>query len=237
MPRPEGAREEDSTLSMARNDVIHRFEDEVFFGLQRRVKLFGWLAALAMALALCAMIALVIVLPLKEIRPYVVMVDRDTGESELVVSTLPGSLAERDAVRQSELVRYVTERETYDNADNATRIPQVLVTSTGQAAETLRALWTSSSARYPPALYGADTLIRVRVRSVTVLNDTTAQIRFTRALEEPGMKPVERAFVATVGFGFSPRTERTLEAVWKNPLGFTVTSYRVDAETLDAPAR
>ena len=48
------------------------------------------------------------------------------------------------------------------------------------------------------------------------------------------MQPVVRAFVATVGFAFHPRTERTLEAVWKNPLGFTVTSYRIDAETLDA---
>ena len=30
------------------------------------------------------------------------------------------------------------------------------------------------------------------------------------------------------------RVERTLEAVWQNPLGFTVTRYRIDAETLDA---
>ena len=218
-------------------DVVQSFQDEVFFGLQRRVKLFGWLAMLAMALALCAMLALVIVLPLKEIRPYVVMVDRATGESELVVSTLPGALTERDAVRQAELVRYVTERETYDNADNATRIPQVLVTSEGQAADSLKALWNSAAPRYPPAVYGANTLIRVRIRSITVLDDTTAQVRFTRALEEPGMHPVERAFVATVGFAFRPRTERTLEAVWKNPLGFVVTNYRVDAETLDAPQK
>ncbi len=218
-------------------ELIHRFEDEVFFGLQRRVKLFGWLAALAMGIALCAVITLAVVLPLKEIRPYVVMVDRDTGESELLVSTLPGSLAERDAVREAELVRYVSERETYDVADNATRIPQVLVTSESQAAESLRALWNSASPQYPPAIYGADTLIRTRVRSVTVLNDTTAQVRFTRALEEQGLPVVERAFVATVGFAFRPKTERTLEAVWKNPLGFVATSYRVDAETLDAPVK
>ena len=25
-------------------ELVHRFEDEVFFGLQRRVRLFGWLA-------------------------------------------------------------------------------------------------------------------------------------------------------------------------------------------------
>lgn len=74
----------------------------------------------------------------------------------------------------------------------------------------------------------------MKVRSVAILNDATAQVRFTRTLEQPGLQPVVRAFVATVGFAFRPRVERTLEAVWQNPLGFTVTRYRIDAETLDA---
>ena len=217
-----------------RSDTVHRFEDEVFFGLQRRAALFGWMAGLSLVLALCAVGAMVLMLPLKEIRPYVVMVDRQTGESELVVSTRPADLAETDAVRQAELVRYVTERETYDVADNRERIPQVLAASEAQAAASLRALWTREAEQYPPAIYGEDSLIRVKVRSVAMLNEATAQVRFTRTLEQPGLRPVVRAFVATVGFAFQPRVERTLEAVWRNPLGFSVTSYRIDAETLDA---
>lgn len=217
-----------------RSDTVHRFEDEVFFGLQRRASLFGWIAGLSLVVALCAVGAMVLMLPLKEIRPYVVMVDRQTGESELVVSTRPADLAETDAVRQAELVRYVTERETYDVADNRERIPQVLAASEAQAAASLRALWTREAEQYPPAIYGEDSLIRVKVRSVAMLNEATAQVRFTRTLEQPGLQPVVRAFVATVGFAFQPRVERTLEAVWRNPLGFSVTSYRIDAETLDA---
>ena len=217
-----------------RTDIVHRFEDEVFFGLQRRAALFGWMTGLSLVVALCAVGAMVLMLPLKEIRPYVVMVDRQTGESELVVSTRPANLAETDAVRQAELVRYVTERETYDVADNRERIPQVLAASEAQAAASLRALWTREAEQYPPAIYGEDNLIRVKVRSVAMLNEATAQVRFTRTLEQPGLQPVVRAFVATVGFAFQPRVERTLEAVWRNPLGFSVTSYRIDAETLDA---
>ena len=117
----------------------------------------------------------IFMLPLKEIRPYVVMVDRQTGESELVVSTRPADLAETDAVRQAELVRYVSERETYDTADNRERIPAVLATSQGQAATSLRALWTKEADQYPPAIYGEDSLIKVKVRSVAILNDATAQ--------------------------------------------------------------
>ena len=36
-------------------------------------------------------------------------------------------------------------------------------------------------------------------------------------------------FVATVDFRFATGGERLIEAVWANPLGFTVTAYRIDA--------
>ena len=59
-----------------------------------------------------------------------------------------------------------------------------------------------------------------------------AQVRFKKIRERSGEKNVERSFVATVGYKFEPRTERNLQELWKNPLGFSVTSYRVDQETL-----
>ena len=181
-----------------RTDTVHRFEDEVFFGLQRRAALFGWMAGLSLATALCAVGAMVVLLPLKEIRPYVVMVDRQSGESELVVSTRPADLAETDAVRQAELVRYVTEREPYDTADNRERIPAVLATSQAQAATSLRALWTQASDQYPPALYGEDSLIRVKVRSIAVLNDATAQVRLMMRSRSVGLSPSESTFTDEV---------------------------------------
>ena len=138
------------------------------------------------------------------------------------------------SMREAEIVRYVTDRETYDVADNAARIPMVANTSVGQASSSLRALWNSAAENYPPNIYGTDTLITVKVASISMLGDTTAQVRFTRRLERPGDNPIERNFVATVGFEFRPRVERNLEQVWQNPLGFTVTNYRVDAETLRA---
>ncbi len=45
-------------------------------------------------------------------------------------------------------------------------------------------------------------------------------------------RSVERAFTATVAYDFRPETRTRLQEVWANPLGFAVTSYRVDAETL-----
>lgn len=220
--------------------IAHSFQDEVFFQLRRQRN--GWMATAitALILAFGSVGTLFAVLPLKEVRPYLVMVDRTTGEAEKVVQVQAVDLAEEDAVRQAELVRYVTDRETYDPADNGTRIPEVLSHSREQARRSLVALWTAGAENYPPAVYADRARVTVTIVSVALLTETaeggTAQVRFRKRLRQPGEKPVERDFVATVGFAFEPRVERNLETVWRNPLGFAVTSYRVDAETL-APRR
>ena len=213
-------------------DLVHRFEDEVFFSLRKQRNIFGWTAAFSLVVAALSVTTLMMLFPLKEIRPYVVMVDRSTGQSEQLAQVRPVNLTEQEAVRQAELVRYVTDRETYDISDNAHRIPFVLERSSGQAADGLRALWNSSNPNYPPNTYGRDVLITVAITSIALLDDRTAQVRFSKRREDYGGNPVVRDFVATVGFAFNPRVERRLEDVWQNPLGFTVTSYRVDAETL-----
>ncbi len=211
-----------------------RFEDEIFFSLRRQRNIFGWMALAGLIVAAVSVTTLLMLFPLKEVRPYVVMVDEVTGQSELVVRVRPANLTEEEAVRQAELVRYVTERETYDITDNAQRIPMVLTRSTGQAADSLRALWNSAHEAYPPNTYGRNVLITVTITSISLLDRNTAQVRLSKRREAPGAPTVVRDFVATVGFRFNPQVERQLEDVWRNPLGFEVTSYRVDAETLQS---
>ena len=209
------------------------FENEVFFSL-RRQRNWGWaVGMIGMGIGLAAVVVLALTIPLKEIQPYVVMVDRTTGESEQIVSVRPTTLDDERAVLEAELVRYVTNRETYDPNDNPQRIPLVDAMSSGQAQASLRSIWNRGSDNYPPALYGTDTVITTRIRSISILDEDTAQVRFIRRLETPGADPISRDFVAVVGYAFEPRTERTLDQVWRNPLGFTVTGYRIDAETLD----
>lgn len=72
---------------MARAEIAHSFQDEIFFGLRRRAAISAWIAGLSLTVALLAVAGLVVMLPLKEVKPYVVMVDRTTGEAETVVET------------------------------------------------------------------------------------------------------------------------------------------------------
>jgi type IV secretion system protein VirB8 len=182
---------------------------------------------------------LLAILPLSEVKPFVIMVDKTTGEAEKLVQVRPASLDQQDAVRQAELVSYVVDRETYDPADNKVRIPDVMTRSADNAADTLAQLWTSASPQYPPTVYGDDLRVTVVVKSISISPATTrdapdlARVRITKYREEKGRQTAERSFVATVGYAFRPKENAKLEAVWKNPLGFMVVSYRIDAETTE----
>lgn len=222
---------------MTSSDIHHAFEDELFFTLRQQRNTWAKIAVGSIGLALLSMGCLVAILPLNETKPFVVMVDKTTGQAEKVVEVRPATLDQQDAVRQAELVSYVTDRETYDPADNAARIPDVMTRSKENAAETLAGLWTSSAPQYPPTVYGDEVRVRVVVKSISISPSAKrnmpdlARVRITKFREEKGKETAERTFVATVGFLFQPKENAALSAVWKNPLGFTVMSYRIDAES------
>jgi type IV secretion system protein VirB8 len=162
------------------------------------------------------------------------VVDKETGEMDRVAAVQALTLSESDAIIQANLVAYVDDRETYDLTDGEQRINSVLDRSDGDAARTLRDLWSSTNEDYPITVYGREAKIEVVIKSVNQIERGVAQVRFTRTLRRPrDTRTVTRSYVATVGYDFQPETRQRLQDVWANPLGFVVTSYRVDAETLE----
>jgi type IV secretory pathway component VirB8 len=216
--------------------VAHAFEDELFFTLRQQRNNWAMVAVGSVGLALLALSCLIAILPLSQSKPFVVMVDKTTGEAEKIVEVRPATLDQQDVVRQAELVSYIVDRETYDPADNPVRIPDVMGRSSGNAAETLAELWNANSPQYPATIYGADVRVRVVVKSISFdpaggrMGDV-ARVRITKTREEKGAPPVDRSFIVTIGYAFQPQQDATLATVWHNPLGFTVISYRIDAET------
>ncbi|SCY90325.1 type IV secretion system protein [Rhizobium sp. NFACC06-2] len=219
------------------SDAHHAFEDELFFTLRQQRDDWAKVAVGSALACLLGMGCLIMILPLKETVPFVVMVDKTTGEAEKLVQVRPASLDQQDAVRQAELVSYVIDRETYDPLDNSVRIPDVMRRSSENASATLSQLWSSSSDQYPPTVYGENIRVRVSVKSISINPATergasdVARVRITKYREEKGRQIAERSFVVTVGYLFQPKEHATLADIWKNPLGFMVTSYRIDAET------
>jgi len=196
----------------------------------------AWIvAAAAGGLSLILATALVLTLPLKETQVFTVLVDRQTGDAEKILRVAPTGIEDQEALKQSLLVAYVSDREGCFLPGIQSRLESVQRRSTGSAEESLRLLWTKGgdNRAYPPDVYGPGAEVTVTVRRITFLAPNLAQIRFLKTLRKTRQEPVTQPFVATVAFDFAPKTERALARVWENPLGFTVSSYRVDAETLE----
>ncbi len=210
------------------------FEADLILGPKRRERIAYIVAAIGLSVGVVGLVGAVSILPLKTVETHVVIVDKTNGQMDRVASVQDMTLDESDAIIQANLVAYVDQRETYDVTDSEQRINAVLERSEGDAARTLRELWTATNEDYPIAVYGRQSKIEVIIKSVNQLDTGVAQVRFTRTLRKPrDNRSVTRGYVATIGFEFHPETKTTLQEVWGNPLGFVVTSYRIDAETLE----
>lgn len=200
-------------------------EAEVIYGALRREKFwqigFGLMSVAAVA-SVCA--AAAVIVSFRPPAPVVVPFDPQTGLSVPNASVTGISLDERPAVAQSLIYRYVQDRETYNQLDNDIRINSALSRTVGTARGGLIGLWDSGSEDYLPDRYGTRTQVEVVISSITLLDDSRAQVRMRKQLTSPDGVTVGN-FTAVLSFNFASVEEKTLEAVWRNPLGFTISEY------------
>ncbi|MEO1986436.1 MAG: type IV secretion system protein [Martelella sp.] len=211
------------------------FEADLILQPRRSERRAWMVAGAASGIAVLLAFCIFFMMPLRTTEVFTVLVDKTTGEAEKIIQVQPTNIDDQRAIKESLLVSYVTDRESFYPAGIQERLEAVLRMSKGQAADTLRTLWTNTAENedYPPRVYGAGSEVSVKVRAINFLRDDVAQVRFEKTLRKPRQAPITRQFIATIGFEFDPRTERQLERVWENPLGFVVTNYNVDAETLE----
>lgn len=209
-------------------------ENELIFGVRRRERL-AWTVAICCALiGLGGVGAAALSLPLKETQAFVLVVDKDTGATSRVVQVEAAGIEQSAAVEQSLLYSYVKDRETYDAADNEARLLRVYNMSASRMREALKVQWDKDNPDYPPLIYGAGGKVLVEVLSVTPVGPGAAQVRFTKRLKKAGEPDRTGKFYATITYEFRPTKASAVELVWENPFGFTVTDYRVTAESLEA---
>lgn len=194
----------------------------------------AWVVAgVASALCVILVIALAALSPLRVRVPYVFALDKASGNVELVQA-----VDDRTTVGYQELVdkhfttRYVVARESYVFKLLQLDYDLVLALSTDELGREYARQYEGANAR--DKRLGPHVEIRTEVRSVTLARDgvsTKAVVRFEKTMRrgegDPGRS---ETFVATMTYEYKPSmlgTERDLIA---NPLGFRVTTYRVDAE-------
>jgi len=200
--------------------------------LSRRIA--WWIAGAATVVSVLEALALMFLAPLKTVTPYTILVDRQTGYVETVRGLQPGPMTQSAAVTQSFLVQYVIARETFDATDLSDNYRKVSLWSAGDARGAYQRDMRKANPSSPLNLYPATTMVTTTIKSVSVLSPTSALVRFDTVRHDNGAPSGEqRAWAAVIGFRYTG-APMTMGDRFLSPLGFQVTSYRRDSETVAA---
>lgn len=204
-------------------------------GLQRSRRTAWIIAIVAAGLAVVEGIALIVLMPLKTVEPYTLLVDRTTGYVQALKPLEPGQTTPDRALVQSMLVQYVIARESFDAATVQADYRKVGLWSADAARSDYVNRMRASNPDSPLVRYPRNAVIETRVKSVSPLDSQSALVRFETLRREGGTQyEAPQAWVAVVQYRFVGEP-MSIEDRYLNPLGFQVSSYRRDAETLAQP--
>jgi type IV secretion system protein VirB8 len=215
--------------------------------LARRSERRAWTVAMAALVAALGLLAgYIYLLPLKQKVPYLVMADAYTGTS--TVARLAGdfndnTITASEAINRSNVAHFILARESYDYALIRLRDWTTVYTMASPAvAAAYTRLHAARNPDSPYNIYGKERAIRVSILSIQLLGDGSspakgATVRFQRSVYDNATavsQPLDSK-IATLAFAYKPNLAMDEKDRIENPLGFQVTSYRVDNDYAAAP--
>lgn len=213
-------------------DAAKLWETNEILNVKKREKLAWIVAASAGVIAGAAVVAVALLTPLKTVEPFVVRVDKNTGQSDVVTLLNERTVTATEALDKYFLARYVNYREEYSNAVAFPNYEAVSVMSTDHVGKVYFDGIQPRNPRAPVNVYGKNGQVDVTVNSVVFMSRKVAQVRFTRRERTRSDSPmVETRWIATVTYEYvNPPVAEKARLV--NPVGFRVTDYRLDPETV-----
>lgn len=206
-----------------------------------------WVAFSAIGMSLILAGGYFYMLPLKQKVPYLVMADAYTGTvtvAHLTGNFGPHGITTSEAINRSNVAHFVLARESYDLAMLNLRDWKTVQTmaSSGVKAEYTN-LYSAQNENSLYKLYGKDRAIRIRLLSIVLIGGGPgitpkgATVRFQRSLynKATGATQPMDSKIATLEFTYKPNLDMDDQSRIENPLGFWVTSYRVDNDYAAAP--
>jgi type IV secretion system protein VirB8 len=224
--------EQDFSEDLADLPVAASWATSVTEDLERSSRRAWIVAIIAALIALLEAVALVFLVPLKTTVPYTLLVDRQTGNVEALAPLDAQMVAPDAALTRSFLVQYVTARESFALPTLQDDYRKVSLWSDRSVRESYQRAMNASTPGSPLAVLPQNAAIRTQVKSVSNLSEGRALVRFQTTRIDPGVSPQPPShWAGIVNYSFSA-AEMSEEDRYINPLGFQVTAYRRDAETL-----
>lgn len=198
----------------------------------------AWRVAAASLLTTIFMsIAMVFLTPLKEVEPYLVRVDNNTGQTDIVTVLANAQSDYGEEVAKFFSANYVRLVEGYDWYTVQSSFNKALLFSDSDVQNRLNNKFASTQA--PHKVYKDKQRVEIEIDNVTFIDENLMQVRFTKKVvpvnggvynaQEDTLQPlpIESQAIATIGFDYI-NVPNVDEVRLVNPLGFVVKSYRVD---------
>jgi type IV secretion system protein VirB8 len=196
-------------------------------------------AAAACICSLASGAALLVLLPLKRVEPYLIRVDSSTG----VVDSVPvydGTGTLDESVTRYFLSHYVFVCERFNQSTAESDYEECGAFHTAQRNRIWYALWKPENPNSPLNVHRDGSEVRVRIESVSFFRRAAgmqdlAQVRYAK-LERSSPEAQERAtrWIATIHYTYSrPPTDPAVRR-W-NPLGFRIIEFGSELEAQGVP--
>jgi len=190
----------------------------------------GWVCAVTSCAALLAL------MPLKSVEPFVIRVDNSTGIVD-VVPVYAGHVRMEDAVTRYFLSHYVSVCERFNFSTAESDYEECGAFHTAQRNQVWYALWDPNHPRSPLNVHKDGTSISVQVESVSFFKRASgladlAQVRYVKA-ERQGGATEERTthWIATIQYAYAQPAQDARTRRW-NPLGFKILEFTPEPEVL-----
>jgi type IV secretion system protein VirB8 len=194
----------------------------------------GWLVALASAAAL------MLLMPLKRVEPFVLRVDNSTGVVD-VVPVYAGHAEMPEAVTRYFLDHYVTVCERFNFGTAESDYEECGAYHTAARNQAWYTMWTKTNPASPLNLYRDGSTVRAQVSSISFFErgngvSDLAQARYTKAKRAAGGTDEQVThWIATIQYTYGEPSKDPKVRRW-NPLGFKVVEFKSEPEVLAEPS-
>ena len=201
--------------------------------IRKQNKIYLGLTIVSLIVAALAVLSVVLLTPLKTVKPYIVRVDNTTGEAQ-VLSTVPAvKKSYEQVIDEHFLSQYIKFRESYDWYTIGDYYRATLLMSEPQVAAYYQKIYGPANQNSPVNVFKRDFRITTEINSINFIGGT-AQIHFTKT-KLPVTGPNDESqvetypYLAVVTYHYV-RSKMTNKQRQINPLGFEVTSDQVTRE-------
>ena len=205
------------------------FESSMRYMVQKSNQRAWIVAFFAIIIAILSVIAVLALTPLKSVEPYVVRVDNTTGMVDIITTVQGKDLTMPEAVDRHFINAYVKAREGYyyDILDKDYVLTQLL--SSQDVAKEYRSIYEGENARNKKL--GNKYIVEVGIISISVEKEKQeATIRVLLTTKQQGQEVSKNNATITLSYKYYMDSQMSEKARLENPLGFQVTSYRINEE-------